>query len=120
MAGGRPKTFNNPEQLKTLVDNYIKECNDNDKPPTIAGLAYSLGVDRKTIWNYEQRDEFFPIIKKARDFIMSELEIKLMQEGKGGQIFLAKNYGYADKVEIENTGDPNTYIFNIPRPGAKE
>ena len=34
---------------------------------------------------------------------LTNLEEKMIKEGRPGQIFVGKNYGYADKVEIETT-----------------
>ena len=120
MAGGRPKKFNNKEELQNKIDEYKLYLKDNDKPPTMAGLAYYTGIDRTTLYNYKKDDEFFNTIKEFVDWILMNYEETAICKPSGGIVFLMKNYGYADKVEIENTGDPNTYIFNIPRPGAKE
>ena len=102
---GRPLKFKTNKELKTAVGEYFEYCRENKKPETIAGLAYHLGVERKTIYNYEGREEFLLTIKKARDRILAGLEEALFTEGKSGQIFLAKNYGYSDKQEIEHSGD---------------
>lgn len=101
---GRPLIFETNEELKEAVDKYFDYCSENKKPETIAGLAYYLDVDRTTIYNYESRDEFFHTIKRARDRILAGLEEALFMEGKSGQIFLAKNYGYSDKQELEHSG----------------
>ena len=119
-AGGRPLLFKSPKELQDKIDIYFDECKKNkstittkdgvltvDTPliPTIAGLAYALNTDRHTIYNYEQKDEYFHIIKKARDFIFSQIESKLQNSNTNaaGTIFLLKNYGYSDKQEIETT-----------------
>ena len=101
---GRPLKFKTNKELKTAIDEYFEYCREYDKPETIAGLAYHLEVERKTIYNYEARDQFLLTIKKARDRILAGLEEALFTEGKSGQIFLAKNYGYSDKQEHEHTG----------------
>lgn len=98
---GRPLKFKTPEELQQKVDEYFAWCETNKKPETIARLAYWLGVDRQTIYNYEKRDGFFDIIKRARERILAGLEEALYTEGKTGQIFLAKNYGYTDRHEID-------------------
>ena len=101
---GRPLKFKTEAELKEAIDKYFQYCAENKKPETIAGIAYHLGVERKTIYNYENRDEFLLTIKAARDRILAGLEEALFTEGKSGQIFLAKNYGYSDKQEHEHTG----------------
>ena len=118
---GRPPLYKTPEELQKLIDGYFKDCEKRDKPPTIAGLAYTLGIDRQTVYNYGQKEEFFGTIKKARDRIIVELEERLMTEGKSGQIFLAKNYGYTDKQEHEVTGkDGGPIEINETRKNALE
>jgi predicted transcriptional regulator len=76
---------------------------NNKRPYTIAGLAYFLGVCRATVYNYESREKYSDIISRARERCIMYLEEQLITQGKGGQIFLAKNYGYTDRQEIINT-----------------
>lgn len=120
-AGGRPLLYQSKEELQQEIDKYFDECKhhkttiitksgesiETEEPliPTIAGLAYHLGVDRQTIYNYEKRDEFFDTIKKNRDYIIAQMESSLMNSDGNvtGKIFLAKNYGYTDKQEIEHS-----------------
>jgi hypothetical protein len=128
-AGGRPLLFKTPEEMQTKIDTYFKKCEEHKqkiwkdgilteiaKPliPTIAGLAYELGTDRQTIYNYEKRDEFFDTIKKARNKILSMMEDGMMNsEGNvTGKIFLAKNYGYSDRTEVSHdvTGSLNKIL----------
>lgn len=104
MAGQPPK-FCTPEQLQECIDKYKKYLKENKKPPTIAGLAYYIGIDRKTIWNYKQKDEFFPTIKDFVDYILMTYEERGLTDSTAGLIFLLKNYGYTDKQEIDHTND---------------
>jgi len=99
---GRPRLFNTPKELQERIDDYFENCRDGGKPFTIAGLAYWLEMDRKSIYNYEHKDEYFHTIKRARDKILATLEEMIAVDGRAGQIFLAKNYGYTDKTEIES------------------
>ena len=101
MPNGRPRLFNKPEELEILIDAYFDDCRDRQRQTTIAGLAVALKVDRQTIYNYRDRDEFFGLIKEARDRILANLEEEMMIKGTAGQIFLAKNYGYADSQQME-------------------
>ena len=84
--------------MKFLIDAYFDDCRDRQRPTTIAGLAVALKVDRQTIYNYRDRDEFFGLIKEARDRILANLEEEMMIKGTAGQIFLAKNYGLCRTV----------------------
>lgn len=118
MPAGRPPLWNTSEELEKEIQGYYSHCEEKKKPLTIAGLAVWLGVDRQTIYNYETKDEFFGTIKKARDHILAGLEEALFTEGKAGQIFLAKNYGYTDKQEIDqNIGNKDDKPFTVKLEG---
>ena len=100
MAGGRPPIWNKPEDLQALVDDYF---NENDRV-TLAGLAVHLGIDRKTLYNYEDKDEFFYIIKKARAKVERIYEERAIYEQQPtGVIFALKNMGWADNQKIDHT-----------------
>jgi len=101
--GGRPPLFNTPEELEKCLDAYRLYLEETGKPPTIAGMAYYTGLDRKSIYNYEKKDKFFYAIKKFRDWILMTYEETAADKGNAGIIFLMKNYGYTDKQEIEQT-----------------
>lgn len=107
---GQPRKFKDAQELQDCLDRYKKYLKDENKPPTIAGLAYYTGIDRKTIYNYEKGDEYFYIIKEFRDWVIMNYEEFATGSSSSGVIFLMKNYGYTDKQEVENTGDVS---FNI-------
>ena len=105
MAGGRPRLFNTVEELEQKIEEFYDYCELKEVPLTFERLATFIGVDRKTIYNYSQKDEFFPSIKRVRDKIQADI----MERGMSGAInptfgiFCLKNYGYTDKQEIEST-----------------
>ena len=101
---GRPLLWKDVSELETLIEGYKHYLKDNQKPPTIAGLAYHLGVDRQTIYNYKEKDQFFGAIKRFVDWVMMNYEELLITDSSSGLIFMAKNYGYTDKQEIEHSG----------------
>lgn len=100
---GRLLTYETPEELQKAIDSYFKSCKGK-KFPTFAGLANHLDIDRNTLANYGKREKFFSTIDRARGKIKEHIENRLMLGNNvNGVIFLAKNYGYADKQEIDNT-----------------
>lgn len=109
---GQPPLFNNVKELDERLEIYKEYLKTNSKPPTIAGLAYYTGLDRKTIYNYENKDEFFHTIKKFRDWILMNYEELSIEKGNGGIVFLMKNYGYNDKQEIEHSGNIGVNIVD--------
>ena len=88
------------EDIENKIQNYKDYLQKDNKPPTMAGLAYYLGIDRRTLYNYKKNDEYFPTIKKYRDWILLSIEENCAIRGHGGAIFLAKNYGYTDRQEV--------------------
>ena len=112
---GRPLAFETVKELEekieeffTSEDAYIINIKDDveDKiyAPTMSGLALHLGVDRKTITNYSNKEEYFPTIRKARARIESHLEKKLYGNNVTGLIFnLKNNFDWKDKTEVEQT-----------------
>jgi hypothetical protein len=106
----RPSIWETPKQLQEDVTKYFAYCEEKHRPPTIAGLAYYLDVDRQTIYNYSYKDEFFDIIKKARNRIVMNLEEEAIINGKAGTIFVMKQYGYKDKQEIEGNIESALFV----------
>ena len=146
MAGdikeGRPLIYKNKEELQKAIDEYFEECKKHksniilkgmdtqieiDDPliPTIAGLAYHLNIDRQTVYNYKNRDEYFDTITRARDYIISRIETKCVNSDGNisGTLFIAQNYGYATKQEIEQKNinvNQNIDYSNLTEEEAKK
>lgn len=114
---GRPLEFKSVQELEEAIELYFltdayvsvgaaEEGQEQPKiyAPTMSGLALSLGVDRKTITNYANKDEFFPTIKKARSRVEVALEQRLYGNNVTGVIFnLKNNFDWCDKNEIAHT-----------------
>jgi hypothetical protein len=104
--GGRPLKFETVKVLQNKIDAYFKKCIEDDDPFTVTGLALALDCDRRTLVNYEDREEFFPTIKKAKLKVENYLETKSL---KGDivpvmTIFnLKNNFGWKDKTEHDLT-----------------
>ena len=104
-AGGRPPKFATPEDMQEGIDAYFAERDDKEKPYTIAGLAYHLDMTTQGLREYQTKDEFSCIIKKAKQKVELSVE-SLLLEGKGaGAIFWLKNHaGYSDTQKMELSG----------------
>lgn len=72
------------------------------KPITITGLAVALETSRQTLINYEDKDQYFDTIKKAKNFIESYVEEQLFNGRNAvGVIFnLKNNFEWRDTQEI--------------------
>ena len=114
MPVGKPRKFETVQELQECLDAYKKYLTENNRPPTIAGLAYYTGVDRHTIYNYEKQDEYFHTIKNFRDWVLMTYEEEAIVKGNGGIVFMLKNYGYTDRQDHNLTGDLGLNINFVP------
>lgn len=115
MAGGRPLKFQTPEELDARIKEYYAWAEANDKPLTIERLACFLDVDRDTILNYTNREEFFPTISKARSFILAD-KLERGLAGKANAAFgifdLKNNHGFADTQYLNHGGQNGNNPIN--------
>ncbi|HRG79450.1 MAG TPA: terminase small subunit [Cyclobacteriaceae bacterium] len=95
---GRPLLFKDAETLQLEIDKYFASTKKEEW--TITGLAISLNTSRETLINYQEREQFFDTIKKAKDMVENSYEIDLKKKGHSGSIFALKNFGWLDKQEI--------------------
>ena len=97
--------YKTQEDLQKGIDKYFKDCDEKEKPYTMSGLALSLGVERKTLVNYGNKDLFYSQIKEAKQRVQAQLEENALV-GKGNAIFtifnLKNNYGWKDNIEVNN------------------
>ncbi len=107
---GRPRKYNNSEDMQILIDKYFLDCEEQNKGLTMSGLGNALSMSRNAISNYNNNDEFSDTIKKAKQRVEQHLEEKLI-DNKGnvtGIIFnLKNNFHWKDKQETELTGNMN-------------
>ena len=103
---GRPLKFKTAEDLQKRIDEYFAWAEDKGLPLSIERLAVFLDVDRKTVYNYSDKEDFFPTIKKAREYIYA-FQVEQGMLGKlhpAFTIFLMKNQGYSDRQEHDLSG----------------
>lgn len=111
---GQPLLFKTKEDLQEKIDAYFASCyrfneetniNECIRPLTISWLAVDLETSRRTLVNYEEKEEFFHTIKKAKQRIESWTEEQLYRNTQvTGVIFnLKNNYDWKDKQEIDQT-----------------
>lgn len=104
---GRPAKFTDSKVMQKAIDDYFLECETNEKPKTIMGLALALDMTRETFCQYEKDGPFSDIVKKAKAKVVQEVEARLFSGNPTGAIFWLKNHaGYRDKAEVEHLGTP--------------
>lgn len=122
--GGRPPIYNTPEELESICNEYFKKAEgeyeeitkiDDDgkkykeriysvpeEKITITGLALYLGFcSRSTLYEYEKKEGFSYIIKKAMLRVENGYETNLHNGQPTGSIFALKNMGWKDKSEMD-------------------
>ena len=128
---GRPKAFKSVEEVEEKINAYFNYCEEKEKPYTMSGLAYYLGIDRKTLINYSKNEEYFHTIKKARDKVQMQLEENALSN-KANPTFtifnLKNNFDWKDKIEhssseVENINKNISNIANLlnnPKPNRSD
>lgn len=96
---GRPLKIETPEQMKKILNEYFETTEENKL--TITGLCLALGLDKSTFYDYEKREEFKEIVRQARLIVENSYEISLRENGRTGDIFALKNFGWKDQVDVE-------------------
>ena len=125
---GRPPKWTSPEDMQKAIDEYFLRCEGTPmtdenglpilnkygepvmlgkRPPTTAGLALHLGFsDRTSLLDYQERDEFYLTITRAKQRIEDYIESRLYdKEGSNGAKFaLSCNFRrWNDKQEVSIT-----------------
>lgn len=117
-SAGRPPIYETPESMQTAIDGYFAHCDSRTKqvhskegesydivdpePYTMSGLAYHLGMDRRSLLDYKKKDDFLPLLKRARAKVETDVERRMMHKDTftPGLIFNAKNnFDWRDKTE---------------------
>ncbi|OOP74145.1 terminase small subunit [Clostridium beijerinckii] len=115
----KPGKYENARQMQKIIDKYFQECIENEEYPSITGVAYSLGLNRQGLLDYENslingklksldssaKAEISDTIKRAKAFVEMCYEQRLFANGNpAGTIFTLKNnFKWVDKSEVEQT-----------------
>lgn len=102
MTTYKPLKFKTAQELQEKIDKYFDSCDEESEPITITGLALALDTSRETLCNYEEKEEFFDTIKRAKLRVQHAYEKRLVRRGNGGDIFALKNFGWVDKTEVDS------------------
>lgn len=104
MPAGRPLKFKTVEEVQERIDDYFasfEEGRENHgKRYLISGLALHLDVCTQTLLNYEEKQEFFAPIKRARQRVEMAYEEMVVGQNATGPIFMLKNLGFKDSQEV--------------------
>jgi hypothetical protein len=115
---GAPRKYETPEELAKAIDDYFQNGiskrqvvvgrGESAKTieveiPTVTGLCIHCGfASRQSLYDYEKKEGFAYIIKRAQLFIENEYEELLQHGNVTGAIFVLKNMGWIDKQTIDS------------------
>lgn len=102
---GRPPMYDDPNKLEKKINDYFKQ---EDEKYTITGLCLFCGFEsRQSFYEYENKEEFTYIIKRARMLIENMYEQRLQTNAPTGAIFALKNMGWEDRnILAGESGSP--------------
>ncbi len=102
---GRPLKIETPEQMTKILNDYFENTAENKI--TITGLCLALGLDKSTFYDYEKREGYKEIVNRARLIVENSYEMSLRENGRTGDIFALKNFGWRDSVEVTDNHQLN-------------
>lgn len=131
MAGGAPRKWKSVKAMQKAIDAYFEACKGepiigedglpmcdkygqpfiiNSKPPTVTGLALSLGfTGRQALIDYQGRPEFADTVTRAKSRCEEYAESRLYDKdgANGAKFSLGCNFGWRateEKVETAAGG----------------
>ena len=116
---GRPPIFKSPKDMQDLINDYFNSV-EKETDLTITGLVLHLGFEsRQSFYDYEKKENYSYTIRTARLRIENSYEKSLRKDGRTGDIFALKNFGWKDKSEIDlNTNSEPDSTFEIVKANA--
>lgn len=101
-----PIDISDPRQVEQRINEYFDFCEQNDRKPSMLGIANWLGVSRDTLNSWKRgecrADTHSDLVKKTLG-MLEEILVDYFQNGKVNPtsgIFLLKNmFGYRDVTE---------------------
>lgn len=82
----------------------LREVMTGQKPYTMSGLARHMGIDRRTLLNYSNMEQFFHTVEGARERVHEFAESQLYgRAAAGAQFVLKNNFEWRDRHEIDHT-----------------
>lgn len=101
----RPRQIETPEEFDMLVDIYVAQCIEEDKPLSIPGLALALGLCSKSnVYAYSEKEGFKESVERAKTFIEQQhYDNATTGKAHQGNVFLLKSvYNYQEKQVVDH------------------
>lgn len=100
--GGRPRKIESPERMDELVQEFWDKCVKEDRPITLTGLIWYLGLSsRQSLDEYANYEGFSDSVKRAKLIVERAYEERLHENSPTGAIFALKNMGWSDRQDLD-------------------
>ena len=108
------RAFASTRELSELITQYFEPKEDeNNEPPTQAGLAYFLGfTSRQQYELLEAKGRYSTLLKRARLRIESIYEKKL-HHSSSGAVFALKTMGRNERADTNLRGKEANGVFEV-------
>ena len=93
-----PLKWESPEQIRDIIDNYFEDT--PDEQITLTVLCLAVDTNKQTIANYQDKPEFKHMLEMAKMKIEHAYEKSLRKNGRSGDIFALKNFGWTDRMDV--------------------
>ena len=147
MAGGAPRKWKSVKAMQEAIDAYFESCKGtplmihgdvatdkygrpiilDEKPPTVTGLALSLGfTGRQALIDYQGRPEFADTVTRAKSRCEEYAESRLYDKdgANGAKFSLGCNFGWRATEEKAETAAGGIVllpaVMDTPKPPEGE
>lgn len=93
-------TYDRPKITQEMIDAYFKDCDENKRPYTVAGLCEALGMEKEYFLGYRKTEnknwKYGKMFGAARRKILRYAEEQLFLGGKNSSgilFFIKQNFG---------------------------
>lgn len=115
MPAGRPEKYSNATEVQAIIDQYFTDCEINDEPLLISGLAYALDMTTETLRQYGKKEKFSSIIRRARQRVEMYLEKSAVKDKSPGAMFNLKcNFNWREVHYVEEKSERTSSITFKP------
>jgi len=112
-----------PEDLQALISGYFEVCVQSNKPPTMTGLAMTLGLTRQQLKYFNHNDQRIQIMLEKSKQIVIEYVEQLLLSGRpaaGFSLWLRNNDDWVDKTETVSTQRKASDVLDAIERNAKQ
>lgn len=98
---GRPLKFDSPEDLELAIERYLNGTPKEEW--TVTGLCLEIGTSKQVLNDYGSRGDYKEVVQRAKLHIENAYELSLRANGRSGDIFALKNFGWKDAQAIDHS-----------------